>query len=182
MRALVQVIKIAGLFLLISGASIAMENETSCTICYENKMKIVQLECKHKFCLDCMKKHYKTILRENINRTYNFMEPNCPLCRKPFSELDPSGIPGAEDIKSFSLGPYKAASRQEKIVALVSLQMPEVIKTYQSNLIKDGQATAENVDEHILNDMEAICTSLFEKAEQFSDEDLIKYIIFYLEK
>jgi hypothetical protein len=60
--------------------------------------------------------------------------------------------------------------------------MPEVIKTYESILIEDGQATAENVGEHILDDMKAMCTRVFEEAQQFSDKDLIKYIIFYLEK
>lgn len=90
--------------LLFLNSSFCFAMESSCAICYDNAHINVQLiPCGHVFCYDCMKKHHKALLRENINRTYNFLQPNCPLCRTQFEKVQAIGNDECQNIKPLAL-------------------------------------------------------------------------------
>ena len=52
------------------------EIDEECSICYENNKNLVNLECKHKFCLKCY--------HNMIKNKFSF----CPFCRLNISEME----------------------------------------------------------------------------------------------
>lgn len=177
MRLIINIISIFTTCLMLSqSVCLAMEKE-SCAICFDqSEIKVQLIPCGHEFCPPCMKKHHKSLLKENLERTYNFLEPNCPLCRAPFLEVKAVGNSECEEIDPFVFGLYKAETREEKIHALVGLKMPELIKAYEENLLKDGLATKENITQEVEDAIESLYTGFVEKINHLSDEVLIELI------